>query len=227
MKLPCSVVEDLLPLYHDGVCGDESSALVAEHLQDCPHCQELLTKLKDAATTPAPHIDAAAPMKSIRDAWTKGRKKSFLKGTVLAVVLCAVLAGAYYGLTRWKCIPVPAEVLEVTEVSRLADGRIIYHLNVKDDKNLYFIKFTTRADGSYYMTPMRSIIESRRTMDTGLFNDYFMVDIEENNAYQQTYGQGIEITSCYIGPEDDGILIWDESMTLPAASPALEELVQG
>ena len=33
MKLSCSVIRDLLPLYAEGMTGAESNALVQEHLQ--------------------------------------------------------------------------------------------------------------------------------------------------------------------------------------------------
>lgn len=226
MKLPCKIVEDLLPLYQDEVCSEESRSLVQEHLKECENCKELLSKMGDENTPIISTIDDTAPIKSISDKWTKSKKTSFLKGSAIAVMICAVLLCGYYGLTRWKCIPVSADVLEVSEVSQLSDGRIIYHLNVKDNKNLYFIKFTTNEDGSYYMTPMRSIIESKRTSNLGLFNEYFMVDIAENNAYQQKYGDGIVMTSCYIGPQDNAILIWEDGMELPLASDALEEMVK-
>lgn len=226
MKISCKIVEDLLPLYHDKVCSQESNALVEEHLKECENCKKLLSKMGDENTPIISTIDDTAPIKSIRDIWTKSKKRAFLKGAAIAIMICAVIFGGYYGLTRWKCIPVSADVLEVTEVSQLSDGRIIYHLTVKDDKNLYFIKFTTNEDGSYYITPMRSIIETKRTSNLGLFNEYFMVDISENNAYQQNHGDGIVITSCYIGPQDNAILIWKDGMELPPASDALEEMVK-
>lgn len=116
-------------------------------------------------------------------------------------------------------------MLELSEVSQLSDGRIVYHLYVNDDKNLYFVKFTTNEDGSYYMTPMRSILESKRRFDIGAFDHYYTVDIAENNAYQQNYGDGIVITSCYLGPVGDGILIWEDGMELPAASKELEQMM--
>lgn len=226
MKISCKIVEDLLPLYHDKVCSQESNGLVEEHLKECENCKKLLSKMGDENTPIISTINDTAPIKSIRDIWTKSKKRAFLKGAAIAIMICAVIFGGYYGLTRWKCIPVSADVLEVTEVSQLSDGRIIYHLNVKDDKNLYFIKFTTNEDGSYYITPMRSIIETKRTSNLGLFNEYFMVDISENNAYQQNHGDGIVITSCYIGPQDNAILIWKDGMELPPASDALEEMVK-
>ena len=48
MKVPCSVIQDLLPLYHDGVCSPESSAMIEEHLKDCEACQEEFHKLEES-----------------------------------------------------------------------------------------------------------------------------------------------------------------------------------
>lgn len=42
MKLSCSVIEDLLPLFSDQVCSEESRKLVEEHLQECEKCRALL-----------------------------------------------------------------------------------------------------------------------------------------------------------------------------------------
>ena len=38
MKVKCPVIEDLLPLYIDGVCSEESKEIVEEHLKDCELC---------------------------------------------------------------------------------------------------------------------------------------------------------------------------------------------
>ncbi|MEG1657968.1 MAG: zf-HC2 domain-containing protein [Oscillibacter sp.] len=225
MKLPCTTIQDLLPLYHDGVCSPESRTLVEEHLSDCAPCQAVLDALSQELDQPPNSLDEAKPLLALGSAWKKGKKHAFFKGSLLALLACAVLFAAYWGLTRWKIVPVSPDVLEVSELSQLADGRILYHLNVKDDKNLYFIKFTTNPDGSYYITPMRAVLESKRGMEVGLFNEYFLVDVAESNAYQQTYGEGIVITSCYLGPTDGGILLWEDGMTLPPASEALEQMV--
>lgn len=40
MRQPCNVVYDLLPLYIDGACSEESKELVEEHLTECPACRE-------------------------------------------------------------------------------------------------------------------------------------------------------------------------------------------
>ena len=43
---PCSIVQDLLPLYLDGLTSPESSRLVAEHLEACESCREMLERMR-------------------------------------------------------------------------------------------------------------------------------------------------------------------------------------
>lgn len=46
MKVKCQVIEDLLPLYIDGVCSEESRMLVEEHLRECSLCSAKLKAQK-------------------------------------------------------------------------------------------------------------------------------------------------------------------------------------
>lgn len=39
METNCKVVEDLMPLYIDHVCSDESKQIVEEHLKECHNCR--------------------------------------------------------------------------------------------------------------------------------------------------------------------------------------------
>lgn len=223
MKLPCQTIEDLLPLYFDGVCSQESRALVEEHTAGCKKCRQLLVDMNvDSPVSPSP-IDDAAPLKKLQRKWLKSMAKSFYKGILISCIVCILLFGLAYGLTSWKCIPVPAEVMEVSDVSLLEDGRIIYHLNVTDCRDFHFTKFTTTPEGELYVTPMRSVIEPYRFTGHRFPPNYQMLDIAETNAWQQHWGDGIEITSAYIGPVGSGILIWEKGMDLPPASEMLEE----
>ena len=38
----CKIVQDLLPLSHDGVCSEESRRAVKEHLAGCEACRQAL-----------------------------------------------------------------------------------------------------------------------------------------------------------------------------------------
>ena len=47
MKMECEVIRDLLPLYADQACSEQSRALVNEHLLDCADCRDMLQKIKE------------------------------------------------------------------------------------------------------------------------------------------------------------------------------------
>ena len=46
-KYPCGLVRDLLPLYRDNVCGEESRRIVEAHLAECADCPKILEQLDD------------------------------------------------------------------------------------------------------------------------------------------------------------------------------------
>lgn len=48
MKTDCNIIRDLLPLYADDACSDESRELVEEHLQECADCGSMLERLKNS-----------------------------------------------------------------------------------------------------------------------------------------------------------------------------------
>ena len=48
MKTDCNIIRDLLPLYADDACSDESRELVEAHLQECADCGSMLERLKDS-----------------------------------------------------------------------------------------------------------------------------------------------------------------------------------
>lgn len=41
-NITCDIIEDLLPLYHDNVCSNDSKIIVEEHLKNCPQCKSCL-----------------------------------------------------------------------------------------------------------------------------------------------------------------------------------------
>lgn len=43
----CNIVKDLIPLYIDGCCSEESERVVEEHLKDCSECKKLFEEMKE------------------------------------------------------------------------------------------------------------------------------------------------------------------------------------
>ena len=46
MRISCQIIEDLLPLYVDGVCQEDTKAFMKEHLQTCVKCSVALDQMK-------------------------------------------------------------------------------------------------------------------------------------------------------------------------------------
>ena len=92
MKLSCSVIRDLLPLYAEGMTGAESNALVQEHLQGCEQCRKALQELR----TPAPLTPDTdpAPLKQMKATVRRRRRIA----VALAVLLSLAAALAAFGL---------------------------------------------------------------------------------------------------------------------------------
>lgn len=44
----CEIIQDLLPLYQDGICSNSSKQLIEEHLFTCPDCSLLMQKLQSS-----------------------------------------------------------------------------------------------------------------------------------------------------------------------------------
>ena len=59
MKLECDVIRDLLPLYAEKLASPASSALVEQHLAECPACRAQLKK-KEKPVPVQPELDSAA-----------------------------------------------------------------------------------------------------------------------------------------------------------------------
>ena len=94
MKLSCKVIEDMLPMYYDKVCSEESATLVDEHLKECPRCSHILSQLQSDVDTPERNVDDIKPLKKIQQSYKK-RKIHWLIAIVVISLLIpiAFLAG--------------------------------------------------------------------------------------------------------------------------------------
>ena len=129
MKLPCTVMEDVLPIYLDGICADETEALVQEHLSQCPNCRQMLEKMRmDIQLQNAP--DDMKPLRAIEKRWNHSKKIAFQKGAMIAVTVLLVAAvilsgiwfisyGKYYYQMAECMDPVPEEAVDMGSADRM------------------------------------------------------------------------------------------------------------
>jgi len=99
MNLPCKVVEDLLPMYFDCLCSDETAVLVEAHLKNCPACSRILVQLQSEFELEQKPIDDMKPLVALRKKWQKNRWSNIGKG--ICIALAAVAAAVAVMLGTW------------------------------------------------------------------------------------------------------------------------------
>ena len=88
----CEIVRDLLPLYEDGLCSEESRGAVEEHLKSCEACRKLLPEgPAEAGQEPAAEESSAAErgvLQGISREWKRQKRRSWRRGILLASRCC-------------------------------------------------------------------------------------------------------------------------------------------
>ncbi|BBK61911.1 zf-HC2 domain-containing protein [Amedibacterium intestinale] len=86
MRYPCKLIQDILPLYHDGVCSQESKEIVEQHFSDCEECRKYYDDLCGVdAMEPDRALNKENEMKKAES--FKGIKKRLLKKQVLLILV--------------------------------------------------------------------------------------------------------------------------------------------
>ncbi|MCL1829370.1 MAG: zf-HC2 domain-containing protein [Oscillospiraceae bacterium] len=98
MKMPCEIIKDLLPLYFDGVCSNDSKAAIDEHLADCDNCRAELRAGQSSlpVTGVTQNLKEAEAVMNLSKRWEKGMTRSLLTGILFAVLTIAAFALIVY-----------------------------------------------------------------------------------------------------------------------------------
>ena len=104
MKNNCDIVQDLLPLYLDGICSEGSRKFVEEHISECEKCSGTLSKLKNTEYDKEILYEKE---KVIQYTYKKTKQKTFLAGGIIAgilmipVVICLIVNLATGHALNW------------------------------------------------------------------------------------------------------------------------------
>ena len=93
MNISCEIIKDLLPLYHDGVCSNDSKAMIEEHLAECDNCKTELDEMDKVlpAQSMKQNLSNAEAVKKLSIKWRKGMFLNLLKGVLSTIFIIAVI----------------------------------------------------------------------------------------------------------------------------------------
>lgn len=220
MKLPCELVRDILPLYHDGVCSEISKTLVNAHLDTCEDCARFLNRIDAEIEVPKVEGTEKEGLASIKKAWKRSKVKSFLLGLTITTIAAGAL---WWLLFEWYCVTVtPGEML-IRERSILSNGRTVLEYAVPyPDK--YPHQYITE-DGIKYTWYQRPLFWDQ-IENPGGTTSYW--DPDEQYWLSTETQTKVTPVAWYFGKpdSDDLVLFWERDMELPPASQSKEEQYQ-
>ncbi len=125
----CEIIKDLIPLYSDGVCSENSKKLVEEHIENCADCRKLFDMSKSDIC-----INSKNEKEAVKKFAKKLKKKNLTKvAIIVSVVLAIVLGSVYLLLVPEYTVPYSDEILE----AKIAvDNALQIDINLDDYKTV-------------------------------------------------------------------------------------------
>lgn len=219
MNVSCKIIEDILPLYHDGVCSQESRAMVDEHLMQCESCKAVLNGMMAEIEVPQKAADDKKMLEALKRTWNK---RKILAGTACAAAVCGILAAVFIWLTTGCFSPFTSEEITVSNICQLQNGEILYEATVPWVDGWGAFETVLTEDGKFYLIPKRPAI----VLNDDISALIMTFDPESIGTWGGIDGAGKAISAYYLGDPEDAILIWERGMELPNAGGSFQTLVE-
>lgn len=208
MKYPCGIIRDLLPLYIDDVCNQESRSAVEEHLLECAACRkccEVMMGMDCTVENNDSHLqdlDSANSLKCIK----KRINKRILK------IVCSVVAAALICITGYhllfnaavkdvplESISISANVYAVEELLQNAeagaDGADSVTISAdKDDNSEPVAVSIPDIGGALINISTRTLEQYDYVSVASVKSDYFLRNIEKERVDDTIYISAIKTT---------------------------------
>lgn len=97
MNLPCYLVRDLLPLYHDNLCAPDTAKDVEEHLGGCEACRAALVALEAPCEESAPPPEDLQRAQALQMLQRKLVRSRIITAVLSALAVLLLLAVGIYG----------------------------------------------------------------------------------------------------------------------------------
>lgn len=137
-KISCGIIEDLIPLYKENLCSDESRALVEEHIAECESCRALAESIEPPKVAELSDADEQKPFRKVNNRLKRSRLKVIILSVLLAVIvfpLAFLTAGQMF---RWNGAISFETIIQNFEAQRIADAFANGDIDIFSDYILYY-----------------------------------------------------------------------------------------
>ena len=144
-EMNCNIIEDLIPLYNEGLCSEDTAEMVREHIEGCDSCRKLCEDISGENTGKVDVPDESRVFRMV----SKKMKRSRLKIILLSLVLLTVLGGL--GFLTFGQITHKDGLISFETLVQSIETRKIAKYIAKGDMDAYAdsITFGTNFDANF------------------------------------------------------------------------------
>ena len=150
-KIPCEVIQDLMPSYIDGLTSPVTSRVVEEHVEGCEKCRKVLEHMRqpDGTTGGTEELPDRQEIDFLKK--TRKRTRNVMLGSIAAALLIVVLAltgkafllGSPAGVEAVACnLDIDGNKVSVT-ASAISDDQAISSVDFKEMDGVVSVSFRT------------------------------------------------------------------------------------
>lgn len=129
--MDCEVIKDLIPLYKEGICSNESKKLVEDHIKTCDRCKSYFLSLDDN------EISNNEPLEFISKSIDKNKKN---RSRMIGSLVLSLLLIVFSFLTNPKQVEYDKDLIKKSST----DDKLIYEF--RDDVTRIY---TDQTNGEY------------------------------------------------------------------------------
>ena len=199
MTYPCGIIRDLLPLYIDDVCNEDSRQVIERHLSECEECRNYYDVMKNTGDFVEKKKESLEDMKmenSLKNVKNKINKKirNIIFTAVAAVIVFAV---GFYLLFEvaireisMEDVSVSAEVYSLAEqvkksADKVTDSKSITIFSDEED-NSEIMDVKIPGIGNISLTE-NTIENCRHATVISFSSEYFLRNIEKETKDNTIY----------------------------------------
>ena len=187
IKLPCEIVQDLLPAYLDNLTNEITNNAIHEHLKTCNDCEMIMKHMQE----PYPEI-SEKPCKEEIDNFKKARKKTRLSSliAVISVLVMLIMGVLHIFYTKGSSF-----LAESVECDVIVSGRNLTITGTSFDSGVNISKIEFKeSDNGIITISFRTLIG---------ISSY-------NNDFQSSYTAKHAITQVRL----ENRILWDQGKTI-------------
>lgn len=206
MTYPCGIIRDLLPLYIDDVCNEESRQAVETHLSECEKCRNYYDAMKNTGDFVEKKKESIEDMKmenSLKNVKNRINKK--IRNIIFAAVTTVIVftAGFYLlfqGAIKEVCmedVSVSAEVYSLGEQAKISADEVTDSESVTifsdEEDNSEIMDVKIPGIGNISLT-QNMIEKCRQATVISFSSEYFLRNIETETKDNIIYITGFKTT---------------------------------